>query len=182
MALTELASGFKTCGLEQERQQVRSELRVIRSWGLTTAQVFRYLSGVPVRVLQNARNEILLAAACDLIGVSISSTEIALLDKSSVPHWRSVIEIGLRHRTVSVQESATKAFGSVSRLVDCSNDLTRLIRELRVGLPPMQRSIGTLVGVLDYKAFPHGLENALTFILESVDRKVRMGASHRVPD
>jgi hypothetical protein len=39
----------------------------------------------------------------------------------------------------------------------------------------MQRSIGTLVGVLDYKAFPHGLENALTFILESVDRKVRVG-------
>ena len=134
-----------------------------------------------MNVLQAPRNEILLAAACDLIGVSISSEEIALLDKSSVPHWKSIIETGLRHRNVPVQESATKAFGHVSRLVDCSDDLTRLIRELRVGLPPMQRSIGTLVGVLDYKAFPHGLENALRFILESVDHKVRVGAPHHVP-
>jgi hypothetical protein len=134
-----------------------------------------------MRVLQSTRNEILLAAACDLIGVSISHAEITLLDKSSVPHWKSIIEIGLMHRNVLVQESATKAFGAVSRLVDCSRDLTRLIRELRVGLPPMQRSLGTLVGVLDYKAFPHGLENALTFILESVDRKVSVGASRCVP-
>lgn len=143
----------------------------------TIAQVFRYLSHVPMKVLQNPRNEILLAAACDLIGVSISSAEITLLDKSSVPHWKSIIEMGLRHRNVIIQDSATKAFGSVSRLVDCSGDLTRLIRELRVGLPPMQRSIGTLVGVLDYRAFPHGLENALTFILECVGRTVRAGSS-----
>ena len=135
-----------------------------------------------MKVLQGPRNEILLAAACDLIGVSISSSEVALLDKSSVPHWKSIIELGLRHRNEPVQESATKAFGSVSRLVDCSNDLTRLIRELRVGLPPMQRSIGTLVGVLDYEAFPHCLESALTFILESVDHKVRAKAWHGILD
>ena len=130
-----------------------------------------------MEVLQSARNEIILAAACDIIGASISSTEIELLDKSSVPHWRSIIEIGLRHRNAGVQESATKAFGAVSQLADCSSDLTRLIQELRVGLPPMQKSLGILVGVLDYKAFPHGLEKALTFILESVDRKVCAGAS-----
>jgi len=130
-----------------------------------------------MEVLQSARNEIILAAACDIIGASISSTEIELLDKSSVPHWRSIIEIGLRHRNASVQESATGAFGAVSRLADCSSDLTRLIQELRVGLPPMQKSLGILVGVLDYKAFPHGLEKALTFILESVDRKVCAGVS-----
>ena len=147
----------------------------------TAAKAFRYLSGVPMRVLQATRNEILLAAACDLIGVSISHAEIVLQDKSSVPHWKSIVEIGLRHRNVSVQESATKAFGAVSRLVDCSNDLTRLIRELRTGLPPMQQSLGILVGVLDYKAFPHGLENALTFILESVDRRVRARALRCVP-
>jgi len=135
-----------------------------------------------MKVLQGSRNEILLAAACDLIGVGISSAEVALLDESPVPHWKTIIELGLRHRNVPVQESATKAFGSVSRLVDCSNDLTRLIRELRVGLPPMQRSIGTLVGVLDYKAFPHGLESALRFILESVDHKVRVEASYCVLD
>ena len=134
-----------------------------------------------MEVLRGTRNEILLAAACDLIGISISSAEISLLDESSVPHWKSIIEIGLRHRNVPVQESATKAFGAVSRLADCSNDLTRLIRELRVGLSPMKQSLGTLVGVLDYKAFPHGLENALTFVLESVDRKVRAGALHFVP-
>jgi len=134
-----------------------------------------------MKVLQGTRNEILLAAACDLIGVSISHAEITLLDKSSVPHWKTIIEIGLRHRNVLVQESATKAFGAVSQLVDCSNDLTRLIQEFRVGLPPMQQSLGTLVGVLDYEAFPHGLENALTFILESVDRKVCAEASHCVP-
>lgn len=144
------------------------------------AQVFCYLSHVPPKVLQGTRNEILLAAACDLIGVSISFREIELLDKSSVPYWKSIIEMGLRHRNVAIRESAAKAFGSVSRLVDCSDDLTRLIRDLRVGLPPMQQSLGTLVGVLDYRAFPHGLENALTFILESVDRKVRVRSSSRI--
>ena len=177
MALKELASCFKSRGLEQERQQVRPCSSDGVGLGPTVAQVFRYLSDVPTKVLQGTRNEILLAAACDLIGASISSAETTLLDKSSVPDWKSIIEAGLRHRNVVVQESATKAFGSVSQLVDCSDDLTRLIRELRVGLPPMQQSLGTLVGVLDYKAFPHGLENALTFILESVDRKVRMGSS-----
>lgn len=130
-----------------------------------------------MRVLQSARNEILLAAACDLIGVSISSTEITLLDKSSVPHWKSIVEMGLRHRNTVVQKSATDAFGSVSRIVDCSDDLARLIRELRVGLPPMQRSLSAIVGVLDYRAFPHGLGDALTFILDSVDRKVRVAPS-----
>ncbi|KAF9779616.1 TBCD protein [Thelephora terrestris] len=154
VALNELASCFKSRGLEEERQQA-----------------FRYLSELPTKVLQGTRNEMPLAAACDLIGASISSVEITLLDNSSVPNWRSIIEAGLRNRSVSVQESATKAFGSVSQLVDCSDDLTRLIRELRAGLPPMQQSLGTLVGVLDYKSFPHGLENALAFILESVDRK-----------
>jgi hypothetical protein len=123
-------------------------------------------------VLQSTRNETLLAAACDLIGVGISSAEIDLLDKSPVPHWKFILEIGLRHRNILVRGSATKAFGLVSRLVDCANDLTRFICELRVGLPPMQQSLGTLVGVLDYRAFHHGLENALTFILESVDCKV----------
>ena len=157
------------------------EVLTVGSWGPTATQVFRYLSGVPIKALQGTRNEILLAAACDLIGVSITSMEIALLNESPAPHWKSIIEIGLRHRNASVQESATKAFGAVSRLVDCSNDLTRLIRELRVGLPPMQQSLCTLVGVLDYKSFPHGLENSLTFILESVDRKVRLGALYFAP-
>ena len=165
----------------------RSDDRFVRKFrrsglGPTTAQVFRYLSDVHQKVLQGARNEILLAATCDVIGVSISSTEIMLLDKSSAPHWKSIIEMGLRHRNVAVQESATNAFGSVSRLVDCSDDLTKLIREFRVGLPPMQQSLATLVGVLDYGAFPHGLENALIFILESVDRKVRVGSSSCISD
>lgn len=139
--------------------------------------MFCYLSFVPLKLLQNTRNDILLAAACDLIGVSISSAELALLDESSVPHWKLIIETGLRCRSPVIQESATKAFGSVSGLIDCSEDLTRLIREFRVGLPPMQRSLGTLVGVLDYRAFAHGLENALTFILESVDHKVPVRSS-----
>jgi hypothetical protein len=167
--------------LEEERQQVRLSSSGCTNLGLIVTQAFRYLSEVPTKVLQGTRNETLLAAACDLIGASISSAEITLLDNSSVPTWKSIIEAGLRNRSVSVQESATKAFGSVSQLVDCSDDLTRLIRELRVGLPPMQQSLGTLVGVLDYKAFPHGLENALAFILESVDRKVRMGSSSCTP-
>lgn len=134
-----------------------------------------------MRTLQATRNEILLTAACDLIGASISHAEIVLQDQSSVPHWKTIVEVGLRHRNASVQESATKAFGAVSRLVDCSSDLARLIREFRVGLSPMQQSLGILVGELDYQAFPHGLENALTFILESVDRKVRTRALHCAP-
>ena len=134
-----------------------------------------------MKVLQNTRNDTLLAAACDLIGASISHAEIVLLQKSSVPHWRSIIEAGLRHRNEVVRGSAARAFGCVSRLVDCSEDLRRFICEFRVGLPPVQQSLGTLVGVLDYKAFPHGFKDALTFILESVDRKVCEGPPCYLP-
>ena len=175
MALSELASAFKARNLGWEKQLVCFSSSGGMKPRPTVAQVFRHLSSVPMRLLERTHNEILLAAACDLIGVSISFTEIALLDKSSVPHWKSIIEMGLRHKSTIVRGSAIKAFGSVSGLVDCSDDLLRLIRELRVGLPPMQQSLGTLVGGLDYKAFRHGVENALAFILESVDYKVRDG-------
>jgi hypothetical protein len=48
VALTELASGFKARGLEQERQQVRPRSSDSGELGANcTVQVFRYLSGVP---------------------------------------------------------------------------------------------------------------------------------------
>lgn len=36
----------------------------------------------------------------------------------------------------------------------------------------MQQSLARLLGVLDYNAFPHGVERAIACLLEGVDRSV----------
>jgi tubulin-specific chaperone D len=66
------------------------------------------------------RHEQLTAAACALIGASISVEEIQLGDATNVPSWRKILDFGLKHRSVMVQEEASRAMASVSRLVDCS--------------------------------------------------------------
>ena len=71
-------------------------------------------------MIQSPRHELVTAAACRLIASSISLSEIQLEQRSSVPHWRKIIDIGLKHRDSDVQEAAAEALGEVSKLVDCS--------------------------------------------------------------
>jgi len=65
------------------------------------------------------------AAACQLIANSISMTDIQLDHKATVPHWRKIVDVGLRHRSRSVQEAAAQAMATVSKFVDCSSVVER---------------------------------------------------------
>lgn len=89
------------------------------------SQIFKHLIHVPKKYLTTTRNEAIAAAACRLIANSITSTEIDLAEKSSVPWWKEIVEMGLKHRNKSVQEAAADAMAQVSRLGDCTADLSR---------------------------------------------------------
>jgi hypothetical protein len=65
------------------------------------------------------------AAACRLISITVTLPEIQLEAKSSVPHWRKIVDHGLKHRTAFVQEAAAEAMSTVSKLVDCSSLVIR---------------------------------------------------------
>jgi tubulin-specific chaperone D len=82
---------------------------------------------VPLDVIIAPRNDLVLSAACYLIAKSISLAEIRLEHESSVPHWRQVVDYGLKHRSASVQEAAASALKAVSKLVDCSAVLERSV-------------------------------------------------------
>ncbi|KAK1233809.1 hypothetical protein PQX77_003015 [Marasmius sp. AFHP31] len=106
LALAEIAKAYEEAG----GQDLQNEKR----------NIFERLGRIPEKMLLGARHDVLLSAACGLIQATITLDEIELGDKSSVPHWRRLLDHGLKHRDVSVQEAATSAMGAVSDLVDCS--------------------------------------------------------------
>lgn len=57
-------------------------------------QIFECLSVIPHTVLVGTRNEIITAAACELIALTVTLTEIELHEASSVPNWRKVLDHG----------------------------------------------------------------------------------------
>jgi len=75
--------------------------------------------------LTTTRNEAIAAAACRLIANSITLTEIETVEKTSVPGWKGIIEMGLKHRHATVQEAAADALAQVSKLADCTVDISR---------------------------------------------------------
>ncbi|KAI9465506.1 TBCD protein [Lactarius psammicola] len=140
-------------------------------------EAFSFLADVPVDMIRSPRNELVTAAACQLIASSVSLKEILLEGLSSVPHWRSVIDLGLKHRKSTVQEAAAAALAAVSKLVDCSSIVQRyntnhygntFIREFRSGSPTMQQSLARLLGLIDYKSHPHSLPEAIDCLVASV--------------
>lgn len=131
-------------------------------------EAFSFLADVPVDMIRSPRNELVTVAACQLIASSISLKEILLEGQSSVPHWRMIIDMGLKHRKSTVQEAAADALAAVSKLVDCSSIVQRFIREFRSGSPTMQQSVARLLGVMDYKSYPHSLPEAIDCLVASV--------------
>ena len=87
--------------------------------------MFKHLKHVPESTLTTTRNELIVSAACRLIATSITVTEISLGEKSSVPRWRKIVDIGLKHLVTGVQENAAAAMASMTYLTDCSADITR---------------------------------------------------------
>ncbi|KAF9077650.1 ARM repeat-containing protein [Rhodocollybia butyracea] len=160
LGLTELASAYKEI---YSGEALDSQKR----------KIFQYLARVPESTLLGPRNEIVTAAACDLITQTITLSEISLGVYSSVPNWRKLIDFGLKHRDLAIQEAATTSMGSISRLVDCSSVVLlsfTLIRELKKGSPTSQRSLGRLLGVIDYNSFPSCLPQAIEALLGGVNR------------
>ena len=51
-----------------------------------------------------------------------------------MPHWRTIIDLGLKHRKSTVQVAAASALAEVSKLVDCSAVVQRY-----VGISPSWR-------------------------------------------
>src|SRR5882757_11276359 len=78
-------------------------------------------------MIRSPRNELVTAAVCQLIASSITLKEILLEGQSSVPHWRTVIDLGLKHRKSTVQAAAASALPKVSKLVDCSAVVQRYV-------------------------------------------------------
>lgn len=75
-------------------------------------------------MIQKHRNEHILEAACRFLANTLSIPAIQL-DTSSMPHWRTIVEQGLRHRETEVQQAAASALQSLSVLIDCSTDVDR---------------------------------------------------------
>ena len=141
---------------------------------LEHSQIFAALSAVPLTTIQSSRQELIAAAACTLIASGISQAETQHAH-TTVPHWRQVVDSGLKHRTEGVQVAAASALAAVSRLVDCSAVVQRLIREFEGQNAQMQQGLARVLGVLDYAAFPHGVQDAVRCLLRMVDRKVGCG-------
>lgn len=175
LALTELAAAMRDSSypqLEPERRKASFSPPARSMFTLTPEQVFAYLSTVPLATIQSPRQEDITEAACRFIaaGISLPETQHA---QSSVPHWRRVVDSGLRSKSAAVQEAAAAALAAVSRLVDCSAVVDRLIGEFAAGSAPMQQSLARVLGVLDYASHPHGIESAVRCLLGMVDRTVR---------
>ena len=78
-------------------------------------------------MIRSPRNELITAAACQLIASSITLKEMLLEGQSSVPHWRTIVDLGLKHRKSTVQVAAASALAKVSKLVDCSAVVQRYV-------------------------------------------------------
>jgi hypothetical protein len=64
------------------------------------------------------------------------------------------------------------AMGRVSTMVDCGQLLQKWIAEWAQGSPPVQQSLGRLLGELDYHKSPDAITDAIKCALESVDKEV----------
>ncbi|KAG1772386.1 TBCD protein [Suillus occidentalis] len=119
-------------------------------------KIFAFIAIVSQNAVMAPRNGLILAAACDLIASSLTLQEVELQEKTSVPHWKRIVDQGLRHRSSSVQQAAAAAMATTSSLIDCSLD-------------SLQQSLGYTLGVLDYNAHPHGFSEVVKCLLDSVD-------------
>ncbi|CAL1713099.1 unnamed protein product [Somion occarium] len=134
-------------------------------------QIFSYISRVPSNIVQSPRHELVTAAACQLIANSVSVSELKARQTASVPEWRKITDFALKSRSPTVQEAAADAMAALSKLIDCSPVVQRLIRDAKPTSPPVQQSLCRILGVLDYNAHPHGLMQAVEHLLASVDSK-----------
>ncbi|KIN99611.1 hypothetical protein M404DRAFT_16471 [Pisolithus tinctorius Marx 270] len=172
-ALTEIADAYNQFGYIGDR---------------TRQEIFTLINCIPESLVLAPRNEQILGAVCSLVAVTITREEVELENRSSVSNWQKFVDRGLRHQSSDVREAGAAAMATVSSLTDCSSAVQRYvtpvharlpphpdvgslytyIREFKHGLPPLQQSLGYLLGVLDYHAHPHGLPEVVECLLDNV--------------
>jgi hypothetical protein len=88
-------------------------------------QIFSYLNHVSQKQVLSPRNSLLTEAGCRFIANTLTKEEVEVDSKSTVPHWRKILDAGLRHRTDTVHVAAAEAMATLSSLVDCSSAVNR---------------------------------------------------------
>ncbi|KAF7314250.1 TFCD-C domain-containing protein [Mycena kentingensis (nom. inval.)] len=153
LAIAEIAIAYRDSAIDEGERKTRLH------------EIFACIELVPERVLLGPRNELVTAAACTLVARSISRAETEMPPNAL---WRKLLEGGLKHRNVMVQEAAAGALRALSSLVDCAKLFSRLIREMRKAGPAVQQNLGRVLGAMDYNAFPTCLPEAFKCVLECV--------------
>ncbi|KIY45609.1 ARM repeat-containing protein [Fistulina hepatica ATCC 64428] len=78
-------------------------------------KIFALLSRVPLKVIIGPRNEMVTSASCVFIARTITLPDIRAAGQSTVPgHWRQIVDYGLKHRSVAVQEASAMAMAAVN--------------------------------------------------------------------
>ena len=87
-------------------------------------QIFGYLSKLSTSIVQAYRNELVTAAACELIANSATAAALQSQDKSG-PLWRNIIDFSLKSSSIVVQEAVAHAMAAISKLINCSSYVER---------------------------------------------------------
>ncbi|KAF5311690.1 hypothetical protein D9611_009412 [Ephemerocybe angulata] len=130
--------------------------------------VFRNLSRVSYDIVKAPRNHLVTAAACRLIAATLTIEEIEAGNASSVPDWRKIVDVGIKHRVDEVQDEAAAAMGTWSRLADCSFEIERLLGESKSGGPILQKSVAKIVGALDFEKNKSMFSKSVSFLLDGI--------------
>ncbi|KAF8655488.1 hypothetical protein AX16_003046 [Volvariella volvacea WC 439] len=142
LALTEIAIAYRSC---EPAETVETHLR----------SVYGHLARIPQEVLFSPRNDIVTGAACRLLASTITLAEIELDQQSSFSDWKRLIDFGLKHRSVTAQDEAAYALGTIRSSF-------------------VQPALGKLLGAIDYAAHPECLEATLWTIRQSVGPSSKM--------
>jgi tubulin-specific chaperone D len=128
--LAELAGAYKcSAHSEQTVACVRKVFALLYVLKLskdfnTEEQIFGYLSKLSLNIVQAYRNELVAAAACEVIANSATLEDLQITDNER-PQWRPIIDFALRSSNVVLQEAVTHAMEAISKLLDCSSYVER---------------------------------------------------------
>jgi hypothetical protein len=128
------------------------------------------LSKLPARVIKKYGNELILSAICLLTENSLSCNALTIPNSES--WWRPALDASLKHRDVAVQESAAGTMAALSKLQSCRDYVKVASKDFAKATPSAQQGFARTLGVLDYIAFPHGVETATYVLVQAIDTKV----------
>ncbi|KIM25833.1 hypothetical protein M408DRAFT_73897 [Serendipita vermifera MAFF 305830] len=143
LGLREMSEAFRRAAQNEDSSEARWQVGI-----------FELIDNLREPTLKSYRNDILLEASCLLISSSIS--QIALvhrpdLDVKSVPRWRFILDLGLKHRNEVVQRTAAQTVGVLSNLRSSDKDTKRYV------YPYFQLVLKTLLdGLEDYSVDERG--------------------------